>query len=326
MTKDATKHLTRKMLRRIRRAAPALLLFVAWTAGEADAQQRFDERRVAARDGTVKITNPAGAVRVTGWTVDSVRVSGRLGEEVADVEFTTDERATHIRVVLRDAWRDRPVGGTDLEVHVPRSSHVAVRTREGTVEIRRVSGAVDLESATGDLRIHDDPRFVYARSVGGDVEITGMSKVMRASSVAGSVTVDHAAGYVELSTVSGPVRLSGRNLWEGRVQTVSGDIRFEGDFQESGSFAFESNSGQIELLLSPNIRADFDVSAYAGRIETDLGRASVSGPGRTGEGRSDGERTSTGDPEHERVFSLNGGGTRLHVRTFKGSIRIATRP
>lgn len=321
MTKDVMKHRTDRAMRRIRTTAPALLLLFASTAGEADAQQRFDERRDAARDGTVKITNPAGAVRVTGWAGDSVRVSGRLGEEVEDVEFTTDERATHVRVVLREAWRDRPVGGTDLEVRVPRASHVAVRTREGTVEIRRVSGAVDLESATGDLLIHDDPRFVYARSVGGDVEITGMSKVMRASSVAGSVTVDHAAGYVELSTVSGPVRLSGRNLWEGRVQTVSGDIRFEGDFQESGSFAFDSNSGRIELLVSPHIRADFDVSAYAGRVETELGGTSVPGLGGTGP-----DGTATGDPENERVFSLNGGGTRLHVRTFKGSIRIATRP
>ena len=243
-----------------------------------------------------------------------------LGEEVEGLEFTTDERATHIRVVLRESWRERPVGGTDLEVRVPLASHVAVRTREGMVEISRVSGAVDLESATGDLRIDDDPRFVYARSVGGDVEITGRSKVMRASSVAGAVTVDHAAGYVEVSTVSGPVRLSGRNLWEGRIQTVSGDIRFEGDFQESGSFAFDSNSGRIELVLSPHVRADFDVSAYAGRVETELGDAAVSGAGGTGP-----DGTSAADPEHERVFSLNGGGTRLHVRTFKGTVRIATR-
>jgi DUF4097 and DUF4098 domain-containing protein YvlB len=160
---------------------------------------------------------------------------------------------------------------------------------------------------------------VYARSVGGDVEVTGISKVIRASSVAGSVTVARAAGYVELSTVSGPVRLSGQNLWEGRVQTVSGDIRFAGDFQESGSFAFESNSGQIELLLSPNIRADVDVSAYAGRVVTELAGASVSGADGTG-----GDGTTARDPGQERVFSLNGGGARLHVRTFKGTIRIST--
>lgn len=298
-----------------------LLVLLAGTAGEATAQQRFDERRVAPRDGTVKITNPAGDVRVTGWTMDSVHVSGTIGDEVEDVEFSTDERATQIRVVLREAWRERPVGGTDLEVRVPLASHVAVRTREGVVEIRRVSGAVDLESATGDLRIHDDPRFVYARSVGGDVEITGMSKVMRASSVAGSVTVDNAAGYVEVSTVSGPIRLNGRNLWEGRVQTVSGDITFDGDFQEGGSFAFESNSGRIELLLSPHARADVDVSAYAGRLETELAGASVSGLGVAGAGGTAADATG-----RERAFALNGGGTRLHVRTFKGTVRIATRP
>ena len=297
-------------------ATIALLLvgLLGGTADRAGAQERFAETREAARDGTVKITNPAGAVRVTGWRSDSVRVTTTTGEEIEDVEFTTDERATHIRVVLGDAWLDRPVGGTDIEVLVPRYSHVAVRTREGAVEIGGVSGAVDVETETGDVRINDDPRFVYARSVGGDVEITGMSKVMRASSVAGSVTVDHAAGYVEVSTVSGPVRLSGRNLWEGQVQTVSGDIRFEGDFQESGSFGFESNSGRIELVLSPNIRADFDVSAYAGRLELE------------GANIADLDGTSAGDSASERVFSLNGGGTRISVRTFKGTVRIATQP
>ena len=312
-------------MRRIMRAVPALLLFLACTAGTADAQQRIDEQKGAARDGTVKITNPAGAVRVVGWTRDSVRVTGDLGAEVEDVAFSTDARATMIRVELKDEWRDRPVGGTDIEVRVPLRSHVAVRTREGTVEIRRVSGAVDLESETGDITVYDDPRFVYARSVGGDVGITGISKVMRASSVAGSVTVAHAAGYVELSTVSGPVRLGGRNLWEGHVQTVSGDIRFEGDFQESGSFAFESNSGAIELVLPPSTRADLDVSAYAGSVTADLPGATVTGlDGAAAGGATPAGAIAGHDPDHERVFSLNGGGTRIQVRTFKGSVRIST--
>jgi hypothetical protein len=268
-----------------------------------------NERKPAPHDGTVKITDLAGSVRVSGWDRDSVAIRGALGEGVERLEFSTDERATRIRVLMKREYRGKLVTGSDLEIRVPRQSHVAVRTGTGAIGLSDVSGAVDLESADGTIRVEGAPRFVYARSVGGAVEVAGLSKVVRASSVSGRVTIRRAAGYVEASTVSGDVRLSGRGLWEGEVTTVSGDIGFDGSFDRGGSFSFETSSGAIEIGLPSWMGADIDIVTYSGSITNDL------------EPDAKPVRSANG-PRRELVFSTAGGGTRLAIRTFKGAVHL----
>jgi hypothetical protein len=287
-----------------------LALALTWGASVGLGQRAVDERRPASVDGTVKITDVAGSIRVVGWTRDTVAITGALGAEVEELEFTTDERSTRIRLILRPEYRTRPVGGSDLEVRVPRQSHVAVRTAEGGIEIVGIQGAVDLESGTGDIRVGGSPRFIYARSVGGTVDVEGFSKLVRASSVAGDVIVRRAGGYVDVSTVSGDIDLVGRTIWEGRATSVSGNVSFEGDFDDGGSFSFESNSGAIELVVPPRLRADFSVTTFAGTIQNDL----APGSGSAGSASSGAVR--------EVSFSVGGGGARIDVKTYKGAIRL----
>ncbi len=275
------------------------IALLGWSlaAGTALAQQPLDQRRPASEDGTVKITNAVGSVRVIGWDEDSVAITGVLGAGAERLDFSTNERETRIRVVLtRDA---HSVEGSDLEVHVPRRSHVAVRTSSADIEIMDVGGALDLESVSGGIRVSGEPRMVYAESAGGDVLIDVRTKVVRAKSVGGDVTVRRAMGYVEVSTVSGDAFVEGRNVWEGEVTSVNGNIHFEGDFDEGGSFYFESHSGTVELILPADIAADFDLTTFSGgSVENDFA------------------------PPRERSFSTGGGGTQIKVKSFKGKIRI----
>lgn len=273
------------------------LLGIALAAGPAAAQRPLDERRPAAKDGTIKITNAAGTVRVSSWDRDTVAVSGTLGEGASRIDFTTNERETKIRVVVpRGA---QAVDGSDLRVRVPRGSHVAVRTASADIEVTGVYGALDLESVSGRIGVKGRPRMVYAESTGGDVDVDVLTKVVRAKSVAGNVTVRRAMGYVEVSTVSGKAHVEGRKVWEGEVTSVSGDIHFEGDFDSGGSFYFESHSGTVELVLPGDVAADFDLTTLSGgSIENDFA------------------------PTRERSFSTGGGGAQIRVKTFKGKIRI----
>lgn len=274
-----------------------LLLLGAMHASAALAQRSVDQSRPAARDGTVKITNAVGFVVVTGWDGDTVRVTGRLGEVAERLEFTGGERETRIRVVLPpDA---HVLEGSRLEVRVPRGSHVAVRTSAADVEVRDVEGGLDLESVSGSITVVGRPRMVYAESAGGDLLIDAISKVIRARSVDGRVEVRRARGYLEVSTVSGAAEVTGQNVWEGEVTSVTGDITYAGDFDPSGSFYFESHSGAIELRLPGDISADFDViSLKGGAIENHFASP------------------------RQRSFSAGGGGTQIRIKSFKGKVRI----
>ncbi len=277
-----------------------VLLFVLLPTEGALAQRAINERRRTSADGTVKITNAVGSVSVVGWDRDSVAITGMLGEGAERIDFSTNERETRIRVLLPSDAHE--VGGSALEVRVPRGSHVAVRTSSADIEIAAVNGALDLESVSGGIRVSGRPRMVYAESAGGDVHVDVQAKVVRAKSVGGNVTVRRAMGYVEVSTVSGDAFVEGRSIWEGEVTSVAGSIHFEGDFDSGGSFYFESHSGTIELLLPAQIAADFDLTTVTG-----------------------GQVVNDFAPSGERTFSTGGGGTRIKIKSFKGVIRILER-
>lgn len=293
--------------------------FLVWwiTAAAAFGQEAVERRKPASGDGTVKITNVAGAVRVIGWHRDSVAIQGVLGPEIEELTFTTDERATKIRVVPSREYHGRLVTGTDLEVRVPAASHVAVRTAAGPISISGVFGAVDLESVEGRIEVAGSPRFIHVRSVGGDIDLQGRSKVVRAHSMSGAIRIARAAGYLDVSTVSGEAIVRGRDVWEGKASSISGDLRFEGDFSPNGSFTFESNSGDIELVLSAGATADFDVTMFGGQVELEGPvRAAVEAgaPGGSGPGSSVQRR--------DLSFSIGGGGALIKVKTYKGDLRI----
>ncbi len=282
------------MLRKSVIVIMGLLLVV----GSAAAQQAVEERRPATRDGTVKITLAVGAVRVIGWERDTVAITGTLGAGSERLEFSTDERSTRIRVVLRRMARE--IEGSELEIRVPRQSHVAVRTAAADIEVSGVNGALDLESVSGGIRASGNPRMVYAESSGGDVLVDVVSKVIRARSVGGSVTVLRGIGFLEVSTVSGNVHVEGQGFWEGEVTSVAGDIHFEGSFErEASNFYFESHSGKIELVLPADIAADFEITTLTGgEVENEFASSEL------------------------RNFSTRGGGTLIKVKSFKGEVRI----
>jgi DUF4097 and DUF4098 domain-containing protein YvlB len=277
-------------------AALVALVTVIWARGAA-AQRPLDERLPATIDGTVKITSAVSRVTVHGWAVDTVAVTGTLGDPDARLQFTSEGRETRIRVVLPEHAGSRSPGM--LRVYVPRGSHVAVRSSTADIDIEEVEGAVDLESVAGDIRIRGRPRMVYAETAGGDVDVNALSKVIRASSLNGDVTVTGARGYIEVSTVGGRASVAGTEVWEGEVRSVSGDIVFRGSFDPGGSFYFESHSGNIDVTIPRNARADFDLTTIlSGRVINDFA------------------------PSTERTFSIGGGGTQIRLKSFKGEIHI----
>jgi hypothetical protein len=279
-------------------AASALIPVLAVPA--AMGQVQVDSARAATPEGTIKISNARGSVRVLGWDRDSVAVRGSLDHEVERLVFVTESRETRIRVVAPRG--NESAGAAALEVRVPRESHVAVRTAGAPIEVIWVSGAVDVESVSGSVVVRGQPRVLYAQTATGDLTLDASTKVLRANSVSGTIRVADARGYVQVSTVTGDVSLTGRRVWEGEITTVSGRIRFEGDFDAGGSFSFESHSGPIELVFPETVAADVELQTYGSSVENAFA------------------------PADARSFSVGGGGAAVRVKTFKGRVAIRAGP
>ena len=99
----------------------------------------------------------------------------------------------------------------------------------------------------------------------------------------------------------------GTGVQRGKFESVTGDIRFEGELGRGGVVEVESQSGAIEVRVPANTIADFDALTIEGTITNTLG---ASQPRRRPASAGQELRFSTG----------TGGGAQVTVRTFKGAI------
>jgi hypothetical protein len=236
--------------------------------------------------GIVEITRTSGDVRVRGVDGDRVVVRSRDGGPLGD-DLVVDASPGTVRI--RDGQVGLRIGplsvttgrSRDLDIDVPRSARVQLRTASGDVEAAGIGGASRWASASGDLRIATE---------GGAVQLETMS---------GDAILD-AIGSLDLGarTVSGDLRVRASRLATTDVATTSGDIRLEADLVPGGRHAISSVSGDVELVTPSPVRVDVatiagDVRAPgASRVEGSRGhRTAVVGSGSVGVS----VRTTSGD-------------------------------
>ena len=289
--------------------AAALLLLTAGTR-PAVAQQKVDERRPAAANGLVEIENPAGTLRVTGWSRPEVTVTGTLGPGAEGLSLTGE----HSRIRIEVETRGNPHGVTStLEVHVPEGSRVEIDSFGGSITVADVKGTVRAENVNGNITVSGPAREVEVQTVNGSLDVSSSARRVHAESVNGSVSVKGASGQVEASTVNGSLDVTGGTFSHGHLETVNGRVRFEGDLGPHAVLDAESVSGAIELWLPPTVAADFTLSTFSGTVENELGPALVPGSGH--------ETPS----EKELSFTTGAGGATVTVHTLSGAIAIRKR-
>jgi hypothetical protein len=276
----------------LKRVIP-LVAILALAHTPLEAQRAVELGRRARPDGTVKISAPAGSIRIVGWERDSVAVTGTLGPRAESVDLKVEDGATRIAVL-----GDRSTAEGRLEIRVPRNSYVAARTGSAELVVSDVWEGVDLGSETGRIRVSGALRSVHVESAGGPVVIDAATKIVRVETVGGPVTVTRAAGFTDLSTVSGDIELAGRNLSQVRVTSVTGNVRFAGSLDDNAlSVFFESHAGAVELALPANASGEFEVTSVKGGFVNEFGPS-------------------------KPAFSLGRGGARVIIRSFKGTVTI----
>lgn len=324
-----------------------VLTAVVASAVPAAAQQEVDETFASDAVGTVEIANVAGSVTVTGWDRSEIRITGTLGRGTERLALDRGRQRTEIRVVTpRNA---RNVRGSDLHIRVPVGKQVSVSTVSAGISIDGVGGAVNARSTSGEVGISGRPASaratstsgdvtvnvttagrvvarttsgtvrirgsvgdaVSAESVSGDVVVTASTPEIRAKSVSGDVGLEGVRGRVSASTVSGDARVVGGQLQYASLESVSGDLLYEGGLSSGAAFDLESHSGDVTLVLPRGVAAHFDVQTFSGRIHSQFG----------GEVR----RTSQYGPGRELRFSTGGGGGILSIQTFSGTVKLQRR-
>lgn len=319
----------------------ALALCVSAAVG----QEEIDRTIPSSGRGSVEIVNTSGRVRVIGWNRSEIRITGRLGRGTERLEVEGGRDQTQIRVVIPRSSRD--VRGSDLEIQLPAGKSVTVRTVSADIDVQGVGGALSASSTSGDVKAAGSPRQVAVNSTSGDVSVRVNTRSVRASTTSGDLSVagtvaqtvaaESVSGDVQIaaqtpelvaktvsgdldvssvgrrataSTVSGDASIRGSRMQYVSFESVSGNLRFEGDVQQGAAFKVESHSGDVELVLPAGVAADFQISSFSGDILNELGPQA--------------RQTGPYTPAKELRFSTGRGGL-VAVRTFSGTVKLRKR-
>jgi DUF4097 and DUF4098 domain-containing protein YvlB len=257
-------------------------------------------------EGALRIVNMVGSVIVHGWDKDTVLVRGTLG---AGDSFFMGGGYTGAKMFV-ESVNDRDPKPTRLEIWVPARVRLWVKTATASIDVNNVAGGLDLYVVSGTIDVTGNPRELNAEAIDGNVHITGAPSWVRAKSASGAITFQGASSDAAFSTVSGPIKVDGgKGVFErAKIETVTGNVTFAGRLDRSGAFDFDTHSGSIDIAIPEKTAATFSVVTIAGSITNNLSKK-IAIPGRFGRGA-------------ELTADEGGGGAKVSVRTFKGTVTL----
>jgi DUF4097 and DUF4098 domain-containing protein YvlB len=272
------------------------------------------ERRAAiAPDGSIRISGAISTLRIVGWDRDSLVITGmipvgwRFDGGVASAPTGLGRGAKY----YIDAGPDAYLTGGTVEMRVPSRARVWAKSGSADVEVSGVTGGLDLNIVGGSVTVNSTPHELNIESMDGDVHVQAGAAWLRVKTATGSIDVRGGSEDAGLSTVSGTVRVNDGRYERGKIESVTGDIIYQGDIGYKGSVDITTHSGAIELRLPPKPSLELDAATITGTIENGV-TSSRPVPGREGRGM-------------ELGFSSGSGETRLIVRSFKGNVVLKPR-
>jgi DUF4097 and DUF4098 domain-containing protein YvlB len=260
-----------------------------------------DQTVAVAKGARLTVDSFAGDVIVKAWDRDSVRVQARHHPS-AKVNVRTTPAGLSVQV----AHQAR--GSVDLEITAPAWMPLRVVGTHNFITIEGSQSEVWAETTQGDVIIKGGTATVTAKSIMGEVIIEGARGKVTASSVNEGIQIIGASGDITAETTNGDISLTQVKSASLDVNTINGDIEFEGVPADRGHYRFTTHNGDITVAIPQSANVSFGVRIYQGRFSTAL---SLNGPPRS-EVRN-GRRTT---------YISGNGSAEMELETFGGSIRV----
>jgi len=260
--------------------------------------------RVLTSDANIRVeTWERGSIeaRVTtrGWKIgeDGIKILDRQSGDSVEIEIRFP------RINFGIGHWNRSV---EIEVKVPRSTRLDLRTGDGNVDVRGIQADIKLHSGDGNIRIENVEGRLDAETGDGNIEIRGSKGDVVLETGDGKIDLDSVDGTLKAHTGDGPVRVSGRF---DVLELKTGDGRIEAEAlagsRMTADWSLRTGDGSLSLRVPEDFSAEVDIHTSDGHIDLDM---PVTVVGRTN------KKTIRG--------KLNAGGSLLTMQTGDGSIRL----
>ena len=261
-----------------------------------------DQTVEVTKGGRLTVENFAGEVVVRRWERESLQVRAWHNSRA---KVNVRPMSGGIRVRAEEAH-----GSVDYEITVPEWMPIRVVGTYNFITIDGAQAEVSAETTRGDVVIKGGSGNVTAKSITGQVIVEGARGRITASSVNEGVRITGATGDITAESSNGSVSLTQIRSENVEVNTINGDIDFEGPSAvERGRFRFTSHNGNIVVAIPETSSVTFTIRSYEGRLSSSL--SNLNGPPRSDVRQ--GRRT---------LYTLGKGTAEMEIETFNGSIRL----
>lgn len=274
---------------------------------EQEQSSRLDTTIAFGGGGIVELSLISGEIIVRQWARPEVQVRASLERGRIHAELTSSRVSLTVR-----SGRYRGGEGR-FELQVPVGTRVFARGTSADIRISGVKAAVEARSTSGDIVVDGAADRISMESVSGDIVGRSLAGTVSASAVSGDVELDTVTGDCSSSTVSGDITLTRVVSRDVRVETVSGEVQYEGSIDKTGRYEFQTHSGNIAFGIPDGAGASLSLETFSGEIDSDFPvtiqpRALGTSGRRRGTQRLD--------------TTVGGGGARIIAETFSGNITI----
>jgi hypothetical protein len=181
-----------------------------------------------------------GSIEIRPWDKPDVQVivekRGRDEAAISSIEVKAEQSGNRVVVdVKAEKHGDRGFHLTwnfgrsaKLIVSLPAESDVAAKSGDGSIDIERITGKVDLRSGDGNIRARDLSGDVNASTGDGSMTLEGKFAALRVHSDDGSVRIHAAAGSTaasewDISTGDGSITLEIPDGFGAELDAHTGD-------------------------------------------------------------------------------------------------------
>lgn len=257
---------------------------------------------VAVQQGArLDVNNFGGEIVVRTWNQNSVRVrashSSRSRVAVS---------ASSNTVMVRTEGRRGPPSIVDLDISVPAWMGMSLSGTYTDISVENAGGAITAESVQGDIEVTGGTGSITLKSVEGGVTLSKTKGRIEVNSVEGDITISDAVGDITVETVDGDIILTKVDGTNAEVNTVDGDIVYDGTLKVGGSYRFATHDGDISVVVPTTANVSGSMSTFDGDFDASFAVDTV----RAG--------------RHRVTFTIGRGSnpSRLELETFDGDIKL----
>ena len=256
----------------------------------------------AVPNGTrLDVNNFGGEIVVHTWNQNQVRVrASHSSRSWVNVSMSTST------VLVRTEGRRGPPSIVDLDITVPAWMGMALGGTYTDIRVENAGGSVSAESVQGDIEVVGGTGNITLKTVEGGVTLSKTKGRTEVNSVEGDISITDASGDITVESVDGDITMVRIDATNVEVNTVDGDIVYDGTIKSSGSYRLATHDGDVTIVIPSTASVSGSVSTFDGDFDASFPVDTV----RAG--------------RHRFTFTAGRGGNpaKVEIETFDGNIRL----